>query len=134
MGVRLEVDMTKKGILVSVSSLLLAMALTASPAHAQASPGAQPVAQEPSNTTMMRSVAVASVLATIRKVAKCALGIAGFAAANYIAVYKLRKAGGVWKVAKETWRAKGKIGKVKVLAAVFGELTGLNAVAEGCGI
>lgn len=126
--------MTQRGIVVSVSSALLAMVLSASPAHAEGSTGAtRAAAQDPSTIVMTRS-SITSVIGTIRKVAKCALGIAGFVGGNIIAVSKLRKAGGVWKVAKRTWLAKGKIGKVKVLTAVFGDASGLNAVAEGCGV
>lgn len=126
--------MTKRGIVVSVSAALLAAVLSAPAAQAEGSTGAaRAAAQDPSTVVMTRS-SITSVIGTIRKVAKCALGIAGFVGGNIIAVSKLRKAGGVWKVAKRTWQAKGKTGKVKVLTAVFGEVSGLNAVAEGCGV
>ncbi|HEV2060206.1 MAG TPA: hypothetical protein VGR11_12685 [Solirubrobacteraceae bacterium] len=110
------------------------MVLSASPAHAEDSTGATRAAAQDPNTIVMTRSSITSVIGTVRKVAKCALGIAGFVGGNIIAVSKLRKAGAVWKVAKRTWLAKGKTGKVKVLTAVFGEVTGLNAVAEGCGV
>jgi hypothetical protein len=74
-----------------------------------------------------------SFVGTVRKVAKCAIHIGGFVVGNAVAINKLRRAGGVWKLARETWKAKGREGKLKVLSSVFGELIGLNAVVEACG-
>jgi hypothetical protein len=78
------------------------------------------------------SVAPRSLIDRVRKVASCALHIAAFVVGNTVAVSKLRKAGGVWKVAKRTWRARTKTGKLRVLSSVFGELIGLNTVVDAC--
>lgn len=74
-----------------------------------------------------------SVFGTIRRIAKCAVHIGGFVVGNAVAISKLRKAGGVWKVATRTWKAQGSAGKLKVLSSVFGEIIGLNTVVEACG-
>lgn len=63
---------------------------------------------------------------------KCALAIAGFIAGNAVIISKLRKAGGVWKVAKKLWKAKGGRRKAEIFAGIVGQVTGITAVVEGC--
>lgn len=71
---------------------------------------------------------------TFRKVAVCALSIAVLVGGNYLAITQLRKAGGVWKVARRTWRAEGRRGKIKVLVGVFSEILGIDQTAAACGL
>jgi hypothetical protein len=56
-----------------------------------------------------------------------------FVGSNYVAVAKLKKSGGVWKVAKRTWEAPTKEAKIKVLVAAIGEYVGIDEVAQACG-
>jgi hypothetical protein len=72
------------------------------------------------------------VLSTIRKIARCAVTIGVFVTGNALWITKLRKAGGVWKVAKRTFTAKGKRAKLKVLYGVLGNVLGLDQIAEAC--
>ena len=55
-----------------------------------------------------------------------------FVTGNALWITKLRKAGGVWKVAKRTFTAKGKRAKLKVLYGVLGNVLGLDQIAEAC--
>lgn len=73
------------------------------------------------------------VLSTIRKIARCAVTIGVFVTGSALWITKLRKAGGVWKVAKRTSTAKGKRAKLKVLYGVLGNVLGLDQIAEACG-
>lgn len=122
----------------TVVALMVGTSALAAPAQAAEQP-AQPGA--PAGASQLQRMGVTDTQrrqrvafwSTVRKIAKCALGIAVFVGSNVVAVSKLRRSGGVWKVAKRTWQAKGKIRKVAVLTSVFGEVLGLNQVAEGCG-
>jgi hypothetical protein len=52
---------------------------------------------------------------------------------NAAAILELKHAGRIWKIAQKAWYATGMRGKLDVLASVFGEVSGLYAVAEPCG-
>ncbi len=58
--------------------------------------------------------------------------IGGFVAGNAVAISKLRKAGGLVKVAKKVLTAEGRVGKMKAVAAVFGEAIGIETVMQKC--
>ena len=66
-------------------------------------------------------------------VAKCAVAIGLFIAGNVLAIGKIRKAGGVWKVARRVLKAKGAQAKAHVLAGVLGYVTGIEEVVDKCG-
>jgi hypothetical protein len=65
--------------------------------------------------------------------AKCAAAIIAWVATNVTAYGELKKVGGAWKVAKRVWKAKGHVGKAKVLGAIFTDLSGLGGVIDACG-
>lgn len=69
-----------------------------------------------------------------RAYARCASRIVVFVGTNYFAISKLKKSGGVWKVAKRTWEAPGKEAKIRVLVVAIGEYVGIEEVAQGCGL
>lgn len=66
-------------------------------------------------------------------IAKCAVAIGLFIAGNVVAISKIRKAGGVWKVAKRVWKTKGAERKAQALAAVFGAIAGIEQLVDQCG-
>lgn len=68
----------------------------------------------------------------VRKVAVCVSAIGAFVIGNGIWITKLRKAGGVWKAAKRVVTAKGKRAKLVVLGGIFGNVLGLDQIAEKC--
>ena len=51
-------------------------------------------------------------------------------AGNAVLIGKARKAGGVWKAAKRSLKAKDK--RAEQIAALFGEAIGVQGVVEGC--
>jgi len=66
------------------------------------------------------------------KVVRCVLHLAAFVAGNTAAILKLKKMGGVWKVAKRQLRAKSAHARAALLAAIFGELVGIDELVSGC--
>jgi hypothetical protein len=86
------------------------------------------LAARPASTAQTRSF-----VGTAWKVIKCAAGIAVLVGGNILAGAKIRKLGGVWKVAKRTLSAKGKLAKVKILTAIAGEISGVANAAASCG-
>lgn len=70
---------------------------------------------------------------TAWKVTKCVAAIGGFVAGNAVLVLKLKKLGGVYKGAKLVVRAGNKEERLKALVSMFGEVTGIGAVATACG-
>ncbi|MGH2839215.1 MAG: hypothetical protein ACRDKY_00140 [Solirubrobacteraceae bacterium] len=59
--------------------------------------------------------------------------VGAFVVTNAILVTKVRKAGGVWRVARRVLKARGKGRKLRILSGVFGEVLGLETIAEACG-
>jgi hypothetical protein len=68
----------------------------------------------------------------VRKITVCVSTIGAFVVGNATWILKLRKAGGVWKAAKRVIRAKGKRAKLIVLGGIFGNVLGLDTIAEKC--
>ena len=62
----------------------------------------------------------------------CGTAVGAFVAGNTVAITKLRKAGGIIKVAKRVLAAEGHIGKMEAVAAVFAEMAGIKTVVDGC--
>ncbi|MFI1177895.1 hypothetical protein [Streptomyces melanogenes] len=67
------------------------------------------------------------------KVTACVGAIGAFVAGNAVLVSKLRRLGGVWTGARTVVQAGGYQDRMKALAAMFGNVTGLSAVAKSCG-
>jgi hypothetical protein len=65
-------------------------------------------------------------------VAKCALAIAGFVAANAVVAYKIKRLGGIWKAAQRILKAK-KEKRAEAIRDMFGEAIGIVGVIEACG-
>lgn len=125
-----------------IGPMLVVGAILALPPAASARPSERPPAAKTAMMSFERPLQGAAEPAaltrlafwdTARKIFRCAAGIIVFVGGNYLAITKLKKAGGVWKVAKRVWQAKGKKGKIKVLVSVFAEMAGLNDVAQACG-
>ncbi|MEV0111947.1 hypothetical protein AB0H77_01645 [Streptomyces sp. NPDC050844] len=70
---------------------------------------------------------------TAWKVTKCVGSIGAFIAGNALLVTKATKFGGVLKGAKLIVQAGNKEERIKLLVAIFGEVTGLSTVATACG-
>lgn len=68
----------------------------------------------------------------VRKVTVCVSAIGAFVIGNGFWIAKLRKAGGVWKAAKRVVTAKGKRAKLAVLGGIFGNVLGIDQIAEKC--
>ena len=62
----------------------------------------------------------------------CGTAVGAFVAGNTVAIAKLRKAGGIIKVAKRVLTAEGRIRKMEAVAAVFAEMAGIKTVVDGC--
>lgn len=69
---------------------------------------------------------------TLRKVVVCVAAIGAFVGGNGLLIWKLRKAGGVWRSAKRVLSTKGKAAKAKILTGIFGEVLGLDTIVEKC--
>jgi hypothetical protein len=69
---------------------------------------------------------------SILDVAKCAAGVGAFVFGNLAAVTKLRRAGGVIRVARRILRASSRAEKYAAVAAIFGEITGITGVVDAC--
>ena len=67
------------------------------------------------------------------KVTKCVGVIGAFIAGNALLITKASKFGGVLKGAKLIVQAGNKEERIKLLIAIFGEVTGISAVATSCG-
>ncbi|MEV7024589.1 hypothetical protein [Kitasatospora sp. NPDC093558] len=65
--------------------------------------------------------------------AKCVGAVGGFIAGNALAISKVRKIGGVVKLAKLLIKGKNFEQRMKALLAAFGDISGLGAVASSCG-
>ncbi|WP_370260498.1 hypothetical protein [Streptomyces sp. V4I8] len=70
---------------------------------------------------------------TAWKVTKCVGAIGAFIAGNALLVTKAAKIGGVLKGARLVVQAGGKEERIKLLIAIFGEVTGISTVATSCG-
>jgi hypothetical protein len=127
--------MTKK-ILATLATLAL---LTAAPVHAQDINAEDDAIIGASGTAH----ADTDVQASFRGLAKdtgvsfsqaysCGTAVGAFIAGNAVAVAKLRKAGGIIKVAKKVLTAEGRLGKMEAVAAVFAEMAGMKTVVDGC--
>jgi hypothetical protein len=124
----------KPGSSIALAAMLTGLLMMPAQANASQTPDAGATPRAPAvGYSAATGATQRGMFSTIRRVAKCAIHIGAFVAGNAVAINKLRKAGGVWKLAKEAWKAKGRAGKLKVLSSVFGELIGLNTVAEACG-
>jgi hypothetical protein len=77
-----------------------------------------------------QAASVPVVQHSIRKVFSCGINIAALVVSNAVAISKLRRAGGVRQIARKMLRTNGKLGKLKVLASVVGEISGINQVVE----
>jgi len=65
--------------------------------------------------------------------ARCVAAIGAFVAGNALVVVKVRKAGGVVKVAKSLLSAGSAEARLKVALTFFGDITGVTTVVEACG-
>ncbi|GAA3087787.1 hypothetical protein ACFQ0X_19610 [Streptomyces rectiviolaceus] len=70
---------------------------------------------------------------TAWKVTKCVGAIGAFIAGNALLVTKATKFGGVLKGAKLIVQAGNKEERIKLLVAIFGEVTGISTIATACG-
>lgn len=70
---------------------------------------------------------------TAWKVTKCVGAIGAFIAGNALLVTKATKFGGVLKGAKLIVQAGNKEERIKLLIAIFGEVTGISTIATACG-
>lgn len=64
--------------------------------------------------------------------AKCIGAVGAFVAGNALVISKIRKAGGVVKVAKILLGAGSSEARLKAALAVFGDITGVTGVVESC--
>jgi hypothetical protein len=64
--------------------------------------------------------------------AKCVGAIGAFIAGNALVIVKVRKAGGVIKVAKTLLQAGSAEARLKAAIAIFGDITGLAGLVENC--
>ena len=69
---------------------------------------------------------------SVWKVAKCVAHVGGFIAGNALAILKIRKAGGVVKVAKILLGKGRREQKLKAALVVFGNIAGIDAVVRNC--
>jgi hypothetical protein len=69
---------------------------------------------------------------TAGKVAMCAGTIGGFIAGNALLVTKAAKFGGVFRGAKLIVQAGNREERIKLIIAMFGEVTGIGAVIKSC--
>jgi len=67
------------------------------------------------------------------KITKCVAAIGGFIAGNALLISKASKFGGVAKGVKLIVEAGNKEERLKLLIGIFGEVTGIGAVAATCG-
>jgi hypothetical protein len=65
--------------------------------------------------------------------ARCVAAVGVFVAGNALVVVKVRKAGGVIKVAKKLLSAGSAEERLKVALTFFGDLSGVVGVVEACG-
>jgi hypothetical protein len=65
--------------------------------------------------------------------AKCVGAVGAFVAGNALVVVKVRKAGGVVKVAKKLLEAGSAEERLKVALTFFGDISGVAGVVEACG-
>jgi hypothetical protein len=64
--------------------------------------------------------------------AKCVVAVGVFAAGNALIVVKVKKAGGVVKVAKKLLSASSAEERLKVALTFFGDMGGILGLVEGC--
>jgi hypothetical protein len=64
--------------------------------------------------------------------AKCVGAIGAFVAGNTLILVKIRKAGGVVKVAKMLLQAGSSEERLKAAVTIFGDISGLAGLVEGC--
>lgn len=69
---------------------------------------------------------------TAWKIVKCTASIGTFIAGNLLLVTKVRKLGGVVKVAKKLVAAKNKEARLNAAIAFFGDVSGVGAVVSQC--
>lgn len=67
------------------------------------------------------------------RAAKCVGAVGAFVAGNALVVVKVRKAGGVIKVAKALLEAGSAEKRLKAAVVFFGDITGVTGVVEACG-
>lgn len=103
----------KKVLVVAVVSMML------TPGTAEAMP----------TTSQTAPIARAS---SVWSVLRCGAAVGAFIAGNGLLISKVRKVGGLWKVAKKLWRAKGAQRKWEVAVGLFGYVSGIGALVEGC--
>jgi hypothetical protein len=65
--------------------------------------------------------------------AKCVAAVGAFIAGNALIIVKVRKAGGVVKVAKKLLQAGSSEERLKAALAIFGDIAGVTALVENCG-
>jgi hypothetical protein len=64
---------------------------------------------------------------------KCVVGVVAFVATNAaVATGLIKKAGGVLKVVRHLLKLRSKASKLKFIASIAGELTGINGVVDAC--
>jgi hypothetical protein len=64
--------------------------------------------------------------------AKCVAAIGAFIAGNTLIIVKVRKAGGVIKVAKKLLQAGSSEERLTAALAIFGDISGVTALVENC--
>ncbi|WP_229054219.1 hypothetical protein [Aeromicrobium sp. Leaf350] len=89
--------------------------------------------QSRSSTPDHMSVAPRSGIGKAWKIAKCVAAVGVFIAGNALLITKASKFGGVAKGAKLIVEAGNRQERLKLLIAIFGEVSGLSAVASKCG-
>jgi hypothetical protein len=67
------------------------------------------------------------------RAAQCVGAVGAFVAGNALVVVKIRRAGGVVKVAKSLLEAGSAEKRLKVALTFFGDITGVTGVVEACG-
>lgn len=125
-----------------IVAVLATLALGAAPACAHASPptGAASIVTEPVSTVWTHCTVSGLTFrcplrprpASFWGIFQCATSVAGFIVGNLWLIAKAKKAGGVWKTARRIWKAKGFERKMAAAVGVFGYVTGVEGVVEGC--
>lgn len=91
--------------------------------------GGSPTMQAPAGLTPAQKIAF---WRTLKKIVVCASAIGAFVLGNAIWITRVRKAGGIWKTAKRVLTTRGRVAKLKVLGGIFGNVLGLDTIAEKC--
>jgi len=119
--------------LVTAVALALVMMVVSGPAQAAQANSASVAV--PSTATAPLTPEEAAELSGFDPIsaAKCVAAVGAFVAGNALVVLKVRRAGGVIKVAKELLAANSAEKRLKAALAIFGDISGVTGVVEACG-